>query len=59
MKSLTNASAPEAWPTEARPRIDPEEWVANHGDYLFRHALARTGREEVAQDLVQETFLAA
>lgn len=42
-----------------RPRIDPEGWVASHGDYLFRHALARTGRQEVAEDMVQETFLAA
>jgi len=41
------------------PRIDPEAWVASHGDYLYRHALARTGRPEVAEDLVQETFLAA
>jgi RNA polymerase sigma-70 factor (ECF subfamily) len=47
-----------AGPGEPRG-IDPEEWVANHGDYLFRHALARTSRRPVAEDLVQETFLAA
>ena len=43
----------------AAPQIHPEEWVANHGDYLFRHAMARTGRHELAADLVQENFLAA
>lgn len=42
-----------------RPLVDPEEWVARHGDCLFRHALARVSRQETAQDLVQETFLAA
>lgn len=39
--------------------MDPEAWVASHGDYLFRHALARTSAPQVAEDLVQETFLAA
>jgi RNA polymerase sigma-70 factor (ECF subfamily) len=33
--------------------------VDEHGDYLFRYALARVGQAEVAEDLVQETFLAA
>jgi len=42
-----------------QPQIDPEAWVTRYGDYLFRHALARTGRQEVAEDLVQDTFLAA
>jgi RNA polymerase sigma-70 factor (ECF subfamily) len=39
--------------------MDPQQWVASHGDYLFRHAMARTGRHDVAEDMVQETFLAA
>jgi RNA polymerase sigma-70 factor (TIGR02943 family) len=51
---LSDTSQPDA-----RQQIAPEEWVATHGDYLFRHALARTGRPEVAEDMVQETFLAA
>jgi RNA polymerase sigma-70 factor (ECF subfamily) len=33
--------------------------VDEHGDYLYRLALARTGRTEAAEDLVQETLLAA
>ena len=34
-------------------------WVDEHGDCLFRYALARVRKPEVAEDLVQETFLAA
>lgn len=39
--------------------LDPKRWVDDHGDYLFRYALMRIGDLSVAEDLVQETFLAA
>lgn len=35
------------------------QWIAEHGDALFRYALKRVGKSETAEDLVQETFLAA
>lgn len=38
---------------------DPELWVELHGDALFRYALSRLGDAAAAEDLVQETFLAA
>ena len=38
---------------------DPEKWVEEHGDYLFRCALLRVRDQVVAEDLVQETLLAA
>src|SRR6266446_5953784 len=38
---------------------DPERWVDEHGDVLYRYALERVRKPDVAQDLVQETFLAA
>ena len=41
------------------PREDAAGWLDDHGDALFRHALARVGRREAAEDLVQETLLAA
>jgi RNA polymerase sigma-70 factor (TIGR02943 family) len=38
---------------------DPESWLDEHGDVLYRYALARVRKPEVAQDLVQDTLLAA
>lgn len=38
---------------------DPKTWVERYSDYLFRYAIARFNDEEVAKDLVQETFLSA
>lgn len=38
---------------------DPQDWLQDHGDALYRYAWRRTGRADVAEDLVQETLLAA
>ena len=38
---------------------DAAQWLDSHGDALYRYALARVRRRERAEDLVQETFLAA
>jgi RNA polymerase sigma-70 factor (ECF subfamily) len=38
---------------------DPACWVDDYGDSLLCFALSRVGRRETAEDLVQETFLAA
>ena len=48
---------PESASNEAGPPT--EAWVDAHGDVLYRYALARVGRRDVAEDLVQETFVAA
>jgi RNA polymerase sigma-70 factor (ECF subfamily) len=39
--------------------IDPSAWVDRYGDYLFRYAMVRIRDRSAAEDLVQETFLAA
>jgi RNA polymerase sigma-70 factor (ECF subfamily) len=39
--------------------VEPGQWVSNHADYLYSFAIARINDEDVARDLVQETFLAA
>lgn len=39
--------------------IDPESWVDQYGDYLFRYALRYVRNESLAEELVQETLLAA
>jgi RNA polymerase sigma-70 factor (ECF subfamily) len=38
---------------------DPESWVDHYGDFLYRFALSRVKDPAIAEDLVQETFLAA
>ena len=38
---------------------DPAEWVDRYGDALLRFAVGRVTSRELAEDLVQETFLAA
>ena len=37
----------------------PHAWLAEHGDYLYRFALARLRDPHQAEDAVQETLLAA
>ena len=37
----------------------PGQWVDAHGDYLFNFAVGQIRDPSVAEDLVQETFLAA
>ena len=44
---------------EDGPKINPDAWVDRYGDVLFHFALARVKNREIAEDLVQETFLAA
>jgi RNA polymerase sigma-70 factor (ECF subfamily) len=41
-----------------RAPTDPATWLESYGDTLFRQALMRVGRREVAEDIVQETLLA-
>jgi len=40
-------------------KSDPETWLDNYGDALFRYAMFKTGDQTVAEDLVQETLIAA
>jgi len=47
------------YPADKTIGIDPERWVRDHGDGLFGFAALRVRDRSVAQDLVQETFLAA
>lgn len=51
-----NDSAPAA---EVNWNIDPTVWVDEHGDYLFRYAIMRLRDAALAEDIVQETLLAA
>lgn len=37
---------------------DPNTWVEEHGDYLFRYAVSRLRDADSAEEVVQETFVA-
>ncbi|MEK7301692.1 MAG: sigma-70 family RNA polymerase sigma factor, partial [Pseudomonadota bacterium] len=39
--------------------LNTQTWLDEHGDYLFSYALLRVKDTHVAEDLVQETLLAA
>ncbi|MBC3759466.1 sigma-70 family RNA polymerase sigma factor [Hyunsoonleella sp. SJ7] len=39
-------------------KIDPNKWIDLYSDYLFNYTITRVSDREMAQDLVQETFLA-
>ena len=45
--------------TDTQQRLDPSKWLDCHGDYLYRYALVRVRDAGVAEDLLQETLLAA
>src|SRR5207249_8527733 len=61
--SLPTSSQPSlasaATPPTAALLSDPERWVDEYGDYLFKYALVRLRDQTKAEDMVQETFLAA
>jgi RNA polymerase sigma-70 factor (TIGR02943 family) len=39
--------------------IDPERWIEKYGDQLYRYALVRLRSPQLAEEKVQEAFLAA
>ncbi|MGA0333760.1 MAG: sigma-70 family RNA polymerase sigma factor [Kiritimatiellia bacterium] len=46
-------------PEDPHVKYETHLWVEKYGDYLYRFALMRLRNPEVAEDIVQETFLAA
>lgn len=45
-------------PNNVEPDIDPDRWVDDYGDYLYRYAFSRLRDNAAAEEVVQETFLA-
>lgn len=39
--------------------VAPDEWVERYGDYLYNFAIGQVRNQAIAEDLVQDTFLAA
>ncbi len=44
---------------DKKAQLDPTDWLGEHGDYLYRYALMRVRDTAAAEDLLQETLLAA
>lgn len=44
--------------TNANNPLNPDLWVKEHSDYLYNYAFYKVSDAEVAQDLVQDTFMA-
>lgn len=40
-------------------QINPNKWIDLYADYLYNYTISRVSDKEIAQDLVQDTFLAA
>jgi RNA polymerase sigma-70 factor (ECF subfamily) len=40
-------------------QLEPEHWIERYADYLYSYAFARLHKEQVAEDLVQDTFFSA
>jgi RNA polymerase sigma-70 factor (ECF subfamily) len=65
MKSEHDQPQPESDPALPAPVpgvgsvLNPERWLDDHGDVLFGFAMVRVRDSGTAQELVQETFLAA
>lgn len=38
--------------------LNPDKWIDLYADYLFNYTIVRVNKNEIAKDLVQETFLA-
>jgi RNA polymerase sigma-70 factor (ECF subfamily) len=39
-----------------RHKLNPDQWIQKYADYLFNYAITRVDGQELAKDLVQETF---
>jgi len=58
-------STPDAEPAAAQsreaelPEVAARRWIAEHGDMLWKFSLSRTRSRETAEEIVQETVLAA
>ncbi len=42
-----------------KSKVNPALWLDLYSDYLFSYALSRVHNKEVAEDMVQDTFLSA
>lgn len=39
--------------------LSPDKWVEQHADYLYNYTISRINNQDLAKDIVQDTFFAA
>ena len=44
--------------TKEQTQVDPELWVDDYGDYLYRYAYSRLRDANAAEEVIQDTFMA-
>ncbi|MEM9352681.1 MAG: sigma-70 family RNA polymerase sigma factor [Planctomycetota bacterium] len=47
-----------ATPPAEQPVIDPDRWLDDYGDFLYRYAMKRLRDADASEEVVQETFVA-
>lgn len=45
--------------SSSETNLQPKQWVQMYSDALYSYAMSKTDKSELAEDLVQETFLSA
>jgi RNA polymerase sigma-70 factor (TIGR02943 family) len=45
--------------TTVKNMLEPKNWLKKYGDYLYNFAKIRVRNDEIAEDLVQDSFLSA
>lgn len=58
-RCVTNSSMHKKEPKKSIDERDASLWIDEHGDYLFRIAFAQLRDRDLAQDLIQDTFVSA
>lgn len=44
--------------TEDKVTLDTSKWIDNYADYMYNYAVVRVSSQDIAKDLVQDTFFA-
>jgi len=57
LRQQENHSTPDAMPSDRNSQPEPEKWLEEHGDALFKFAMLRVRNNHLAEDLVQETLI--
>lgn len=57
--NICNRKLPARLHAMTHAPLDPDNWLSRYGDRLYRYALSRIGDPTKAEDLVQDTLMAA